>query len=457
MVGPTVTVIFATTRLLTIVAVLSAFVYFQWPLFQVLEAINDAQVFENVIGNANIKSGVSLFGAAPSIDRGLSDNIFYNFLKDVQPDKNQVDFLTPLAAIKYYFIALLMTLGIALVAALLLSFVAYKTAVWIDDWDVRRGWWRRALSKFVNYLFDTLPYILWSIVVLWIAVTFYGSYIDYWFSYPTFLFLLYLGFGLFLLPFFVQENVRQFRTARHDGVFIGESMSGLSDKAIRSRLFKYRFWRKIPRQVLYGMIFMMLFDFSLFSVVNSSQPNQTPTVFVQANIHYDAYLNAKIFSDSSTYRDFLTAFAEQAPVEHQAQPLVKQLLAEPWRILAASNQNELQRLIKNDDHNFEIIIDKGIYQEIWVQERAVEEFDHKVQERTVEEFDPFQEQAIEEFDPSKPKQRFIEELHLPKHEQDVIFFKYIADYYIYMNVLVLFGLFMIFFLNFDMRKLFHNA
>jgi len=202
-------------------------------------------------------------------------------------------------------------------------------------------------------------------------------------------------------------------------------MSGLSDWQIRLRLLHYRFSGAFKRQILYGAIFMMLFDFSLYSIVSTHQPGHTATVFVQGNIYYQKhYREAEIelkLAQSFSYQELLNAFAAQVPTEHEAQPLAKRLVNRTWEMLDISNRENLQAQLENDEHTFLITITK--------------------------------EDSVESFD----QDRLLEQLRLSQKEQEVIFFKHLSNYYIYMNVLVLFGLFMLFFIIFDLRKLFQNA
>ncbi|EDN71543.1 hypothetical protein BGP_0720 [Beggiatoa sp. PS] len=239
---------------------------------------------------------------------------------------------------------------------------------------------------------------------------------------------------MFLLPFFVQENTRQFRQARNNGLFDGERMSGLPDWRIRLRLLRYRLLGNFTRQVLYCAIFMMLFDFSFYDDENvkgtyQSAHKDKATVFVQAGVYYkgkDGYQGAESFLKAdkslSTYRNLLMAFSKQVSPEHSAQPLVKQFLEQPWRILITVNREQLRQLIRTDNLDFSIKLEqKNNQTKIFA------------------------------------KNSFFKNLFLSKNEQNAIFFKYISDYYIYMNVLVLFGMFLLVFSLFDMRKLFQNA
>ncbi len=367
-----------------------------------------------------IHNGISCYSAFGQIDCKISGNIL-DHLNQVQSDKTFANNSTLNAINRHYISSLIMTLFIAIFSASILSLLAYRIAMLIDGWEAQHQF---ARASVLEHLFDTLPYILWSIIGLSIAFTILGQNPASEGRYVVFLLLIYLGFGLFLLPFFVQENTRQFRQARNDGVFDGERMSGLSDKRIRLRLLRYRFSSNMARQILYAAIFMMLFDFSLYdgeNVRGSYQLAYTPTVFVQASVYYKRnYQLAELQADSKNYRKLLSAFAEQAPAEHSAQPLVKQLLEQPWQLFVRANQTRLQQLIKQEPP-VSITINSGA--------------------------------QLKTYD----KNSLLRQLVLSKNEQNAIFFKQISDNHLYMNVLVLFGLFLVVFSLFDLRKLFQNA
>jgi hypothetical protein len=395
-----------------IIAVLGCFGWLQWQIFQVFEAVNDAISFNNSNSNSNSTPGMSY-------DYSLSRDILIE-LKKIQADKTGLS--TLLALNGKYFYALAMTLTLAFFAALVVAFIAYIFAMAIDELEVRGiSWW----STFLSSLVDTLPYILWTILFLSLGLSIFGRNPAERQYYYLYLFSLYVGFGWFLLPFFIQEIGRKFRGARHEGVFDGEGMSGLPDWRIRLRLLRYRFGEVFVRQILYCAIFMMLFDFSLYSVVKTYQPEQTPTVFAQGNQYYEGHcrrIKSELDNLSPSYQKLLIAFAEQVPADHSAHSLVKQQISQTWQILATSNRADLQALIENDERTF-----------------LITTFDTYGYEYSYDEY-------------SLP-----EALTLSEDEQKVIFFEYLADYYIYMNVLILFILFFVVFMLFDMRKLFENA
>ncbi|MCK5715968.1 MAG: hypothetical protein KAH77_00650 [Thiomargarita sp.] len=399
-------------RVVIFILIISFCAGLQWHLLQVFNAVGDTIAFN--IDNDTADSSLSLIEM--NMDRSVSYNILY-CLEVLQSPDLPADMKTLWATMSTYFWALLMTLGIALMAAFMLSSLAYGGAMLIDELRKRgKGGW--IFSKLFTALIDTIPYILWSILFLSAALSILGHNPASYFAYLQYLLALYLGFGMFLLPFFIQENMRQFHTARHDGVFDGESMSGLSDTRIRLRLLKYRFNRHFFRQVLYASIFMMLFDFSLFSVINTYQEKYLPTVFVQANIYYNEnYLPVKNAYGADAFQQLLTAFSEQVTDKHDAYPLVMRLINHPWEMLSASNQEALQRLIAEDPLEITLTVNDDVWD----------------------------------------KDSILDQMFLSRNEQNMIFFKALSDYYIFMNVLVLFGLFMIVFLKFDIKKLFYNT
>ncbi|EDN71544.1 membrane protein [Beggiatoa sp. PS] len=164
----------------SLLIVLGIFQWQQKQLHSVFYAVNEAIQSQNAFNKATYsqsKSQPSAFGTttknAPSlhINYKLSGNIL-GYLNNVQLDKTNAGEATLRAVNKNYLHSLIITLAIAVFSASILSLLAYIIAMQIDGWEAQNKLIR---ATFLEYLFDTLPYILWSIIWLSFALTLFGN------------------------------------------------------------------------------------------------------------------------------------------------------------------------------------------------------------------------------------------------------------------------------------------
>lgn len=168
-----------------------------------------------------------------------------------------------------------------------------------------RSGWARSLDT----LLDALPYILWVFPVLSLAYCVWdqpwGIHWPYWF----YLMILFFGFAVFLLPFFIQTDLRRLLGLERSGVLDGERVTGVSELRIYLRLLRFELRRLFAYQVLYAVLFAMLLEFSAFEIIEFNQPRAAYTVFTQGNIYLNLANKARKYAHADrplSHRDLMS-------------------------------------------------------------------------------------------------------------------------------------------------------
>lgn len=212
----------------------------------------------------------------------------------------------------HYLSQLAYSFAILLPVGVVIAVLAFASAVLLFDLQ-RRG--RLRLVQGLDTVLDALPYILWVIPALtlayWLWDRPWGMSTPYW----AYLGVLFLGFGAFLLPFFIHTNLRRLLMLERRGILDGERVTGASEPVIYLRMLGFEMRRLFVYQVLYTMLFAMLLEFSAFEVVEFEQPRERYTVFTQANILSARADNAALHAGAGrelTHRELLERLAVQA-------------------------------------------------------------------------------------------------------------------------------------------------
>lgn len=317
-----------------------------------------------------------------------------------------------LAGVNFVYLGqLLFTLALVLPVALVLAAAAFVLAFAVEQAE-RKGW--QGLSNRLIDLIDGVPYILWTIPFILLALAIHRTRpFDWRPPYWLYLALVFLGFGAFLLVFFLRQNRQQIVSQRV--VLDGERMTGIGETRLFWRLFRFSFLpATFPRQWLYGAVFIMLFDFSFFTVLPTHQPGKTSTVFAEGNYLYERTLTARADAGCA-FRDCYLEQLEQlsaAPLaDAELAATVAATLRHPGLALDVERRRDVCQRVRQEGRN-----------------AGSEESRRRLDElsRTLE---------------------------LSASEQEAIFFGRLSRFYIQLNCCVTFALFFTVFMVFDARVL----
>lgn len=306
---------------------------------------------------------------------------------------------------------LLFTLALVLPVALLLAAAAFIAAFLVEQAE-RKGWQR--LSGHLIEVIDSVPYILWTIPSILLALAIYRTRPFGWRPpYPLYLALIFLGFGAFLLVFYLRQNRHQIISQRV--VLDGERMTGIGEARLFWRLFRFNFARTtFPRQFLYAAVFIMLLDFSFFTVLPTHQPGKAATVFGEGNQFYDRALTARVDSGCA-YRDCyleqLGRLAEAKVSDAELDALVTATLERPGRALDLERRQAICRSVRKAGRTASSAEERRLLDDL------------------------------------------SQTLELSATEQEAIFFGQLSRFYIELNCCLTFALFFIVFMAFDARVL----
>jgi hypothetical protein len=173
------------------------------------------------------------------------------------------------------------TLLLLLPAGLLIALIAFAVGQLLYHLH-RRG--RIASAGTIDSLLDALPYILWLLPALSLAYLLWDEPYGLRFPYWSYLAIIFIGFGVFLLPFHIHTNRQRLLVLDRNGLLDGERATGMSEWRIVRRLLRFEMRRLFLYQALYASLFMMLMEFAAFEIVEFDQPRQRYTLFTQANI-----------------------------------------------------------------------------------------------------------------------------------------------------------------------------
>ncbi len=301
--------------------------------------------------------------------------------------------------------SLLLVLPVALVLALG-AFIFAALLQQAGRWGAHR------LVRAVVETIDAIPYILWTVPSILIGLYVYRRELFGWQPpYWLYLGLVFLGFGSFLLVSFVRQYQQQFLA--QEAVLDGERMTGIGELRLFLRFFYFQLARTtFPRQCLYGAVFIMLLDFSFTTVLPIHHPGKPTTVFAAGNAHYE--LMRQVRADAGCGRRF--CYVET--LDRLAG------LTSDREILAASKELREHPGLALDGQRWALLCERV---------RASAE-ETSGEART----------ALAELSSA---------LRLPAMEQEALFYRRLAAYYIQFNCCLIFGFFFTVFLFFDSRSM----
>lgn len=318
-----------------------------------------------------------------------------------------------------YFGELAYAFLLILTPAFLVCALSFLIACLLEELD--RRWSRLGIADFIVEAIDSLPYILWSIPFIYGAV----QLREMWrprSSYPGWLHfsILFFGFSLFLMLFFIRQNRRKLRDLGASGMVDGLRVTGIGTVRLYSRIFRFQFFRRLfSRQFLYAMVFIMLFDFSFCSIHEAYQSTQKKTVFARGGHLLDraTVLKAdlKLSTNNESYATSLERLSGLLPGNHPGQELIRGLIRREELIFQPDRRKALADVLKKELAN------------AW-------ERDEK--------------ERFKKLNTLKSKLSFFSSL-----EQETAFTSSLAYFYTGMNGAFIFLLFFIIFIKFDIRGL----
>jgi hypothetical protein len=162
------------------------------------------------------------------------------------------------------------TLCLVLPVAALLPLLVYMLAALVEEGVNRVAPWRSIPERVIE-LFDQLPYILWSLIAISTAFWFFHAQpfgrLPESLYHAAYRLITLTGFGLFLFVFLFREQRDRLRSLQRSGIIDAERVTGISSLRIYQRLFRYRFKPVFLRQMLYLALFIMLLEFS-FNIIH---------------------------------------------------------------------------------------------------------------------------------------------------------------------------------------------
>lgn len=338
-----------------------------------------------------------------------------------------------------YLTKLVYTVLLVAPPAILMCLICYILSCVYEEMN-RKGW--RWATVWSMEIIDALPYILWVIPFVYLAGWFMtggqdltrlvqnglngmldlvgaGYRVRLEFPYAVYIMTYFLGFSLFLLLFFFKQNVRKIKDLRAYGILDGLRIAGIGNVRLYARLFRVQFsGTTFIRQCLYAVVFIMLFDFSFYSVHRVYNPGREMTVFAEAGRHFRDvdWLKNKLKSRVTTsYQMVLEKLDRMDNIRPPLSDKIDELLQSPGLILDINHRKALENLLSEKMHQGS---QNGRY---W-------------QNQT---------------DLNALKQRLV----LRTDEQDYIFFSVISDCYTRTNIAFIFLLFFSLFLLFDLKGL----
>ena len=215
---------------------------------------------------------------------------------------------------RIYLGRLCYTLVNALAAAIIVLSLIYCLAFLRDYFHVR-GFTKAA--AFIVTPFDLIPYILWIFPILAITRLLFsieplwdnGYQWDFFISTLNQT-LIYAGFCMFLIPFFLNEITMKLK--ENASILVSERLLGLPFWAIYIRAFRILLFRQVcVRQIFYSCLFMMLLDFSFMTIHNFNQSESLPTIFRSASSYLEQQREKKEVLKLETavpYKDLVLLF-----------------------------------------------------------------------------------------------------------------------------------------------------
>ena len=184
------------------------------------------------------------------------------------------------------------------IPAILICLIAYCIAC-VTEENLIKGHqqWPELFSEF----FDFLPYVIWLLPFITLAFFLDLKYNIHFFLYDM---IIYTGFGMFLMFFYIRQNRRIIKTLHAKGILDGERLLGISTLQLYFHLFMLQFRKKMfLRQLLYALIFIMLMDLTYQILKPVHMIECIPTTFTQCSEYYN--LSKKLADKLSDDEKFL--------------------------------------------------------------------------------------------------------------------------------------------------------
>lgn len=367
-------------------------------------------VFRSVAASAAPETAAT--GSITDIATPLSSNV-QSSLRDLGNLQDQprpdLDIAATWSALNLRYLCQLVYGAIlVLPVALLVGMLAYLAAVLLLKLD-RSG--RQGMAGLLDTALDALPYALWMLPALTLAYALDRGALNVRWPYEVYLMVVFFGFGTFLLPFFIHACLRQLRALERSGILAGELVTGSSEAVVFRRLWWYELRGISAYQVIYCLLFIVLLEYSAFTILEFNKPLQQRTAFTQANIYHaaavDWRLKAEAEKDGFSFRDALAELEQYAP----------ELAQQPWLPRALSHQTAVL------EHGVRTGAQDALYQ---YAERV----------------------------PPDRLDALVEGLQVPSTEQNAAYFAGLSGFYFWLNAALVFGLFVWLLVGFDIPTLF---
>ena len=306
-----------------------------------------------------------------------------------------------------YLDELLWTIGLIFLPTILMCTLAYLLAYWADETESLV--WRypaRIFLEAINYL----PYILWSLLFIFIATRLWRMRVV---PYEVYYMIIYLGFAMFLIFFFVRQNRRRILSLRRKGFLQSERMMGFGSIKRCYYLFRLQFIKTtFARQLIFATVFVMLMEFSFSYIRPFQHSGYQHTVFSSGRYYYS---EKQLSSANNGFQDFLLKIVEQIPKGTNTYIQTISLLEKPSAIMLQVERDTLQEKL-----------DKDL---IYANENKPQLYDQLMRIKSE-----------------------LFEIPFTHQEFEKLFYEQISDFYIQVNRCLVFALFFFGFFIFDMKE-----
>ncbi len=254
-----------------------------------------------------------------------------------------------------YVFDLLFTLSLVLPVAAFLSGGSLVLAILQEQVAQRAGSRFQNCTQWLTRLTDSVPYILWCFPALLIAGRFKERFSTEGFSrYWLYLALVFLGFVSFLISFFVRQYGEEIRDAR------SRLLALRLDKSSEPQVFRRFFRLQLARttflpQVLFGGVFILLFDYSFYGVLKYHEIDQSgrpKPVFARANEYRErtiGYLQDHQRTGAPVdFRGELKALLRREGLPGDLRRVAAELWEKPYLSLDVARRNTLRSLAASE-------------------------------------------------------------------------------------------------------------
>ena len=152
---------------------------------------------------------------------------------------------------------------------------------------------RSKLSKAIINGIDSVPLVFWVFLALGITYKFITNpswYCEHlkWAYYPV----LNISYCSVLIVIFYTQDVRKIAEIKASNIIYGEMVTGIKDRQIIGRLFKYQFVKTIfIKQFFYVIIYLLLFDYCFMYIYKAHRQigNSFTTLAFNAGLYFSRY------------------------------------------------------------------------------------------------------------------------------------------------------------------------